>query len=378
MKRNLLTSLTVLLVTVLLVTPLFAATASTPSAPAGDTEWQRLVEAAKKEGVLNVYATAVAPQARAAVQKAFKQKYGIEIEYTSLDAGAIVAKYKSEMASGLYIPDIFHTGASQFVNLIKPLNVTIPLEPLLVLPEVKDPGKWYGGKLPFFDADKHGLMAGLLAGQYFLVNTDLIKRNEITATTDLINPKWKGQIALQNPTRAGASQSWVANILLHILGREPGEKFLRELARQELLISADPRQLAEWVARGKFKIGVGISMAQGIYFMEQGAHVAFGETYGNFQEPRTLTTGATMIYSFKKVPHPNARKLFINWFFSKEGSTLYAPLQGYPSTRTDVSTESFNPAILPRPGDILAGEEWELKKDEFSKLSAEIFKNLLK
>lgn len=366
------------LVTALVITLTPGETPAGQPASTQESEWQGLIEAARKEGVLTVYATAVPPQARAAVQQAFKQKFGIQVEYTPLSAGAIVAKYKSEIASGLHIPDIFHTGASQFVNLIKPMDVTIPLEPLLVLPEVKDPGKWYRGTLPFFDADKHGLMAGLLAGHYYLVNTELVKQNEITATTDLLNPKWKGQIAMQNPTRAGASQSWIANILLHILGMEKGEVFLRGLAKQEPIISSQSRQLAEWVARGKYKVGVGISQAQGVYFMDQGAPLAFGEAYGRFKEPRTLTTGATMIYSFKNVPHPNARKLFINWFFSKEGSTIYAPLQGYPSTRTDVPTESFNAALLPRPGDILAGEESELKKSEFSKLSAKIFKHLLK
>lgn len=343
-----------------------------------EREWENLVQAARKEGVLNVYATAVPPEARVVVQQAFRQKFGLGIEYTNLSAGEIVPKYRAEMAAGLYIPDIFHTGASQFVNLIKPMAITIPMEPLLVLPDVVAPGQWFGGKLPFFDADKHGLMAGLLAGNYYLVNTDLVKPNEITATTDLLNPKWKGQLAMQDPTRAGAAQSWVANILLLILGMDQGEKFLRDLAKQELIISADPRQLAEWVARGKYKVGIGISMAQGIYFMEQGAPVAFGEAYGNFKEPRALTTGATMVYTFKNVPHPHARKLFMNWFLSKEGSALYAPVQGYPSTRTDVPTNSFNPAVLPRPGDRLAGEDFELKKEALSKLSAEIFKDLLR
>lgn len=378
MKRNFILSLVMIMITVMSAIPAFSAPSETAPTPGRNPELQRLIEAAQKEGVLNIYATAVSPQARTALQQSFKQKYGIDIEYTPLDAGSIVTKYTSEMAAGLYIPDIFHTGASQFVNQIKPMAVTIPMEPLLLLPEVRDPGKWYGGRLPFFDADKHGLMSGLLAGQYYLVNTDLVKRNEITSTTDILNPKFKGQIAMQNPTRAGAAESWVANILLHILGMEKGEKFLRDLARQEPIITTDARQLAEWVARGKYKAGIGISMAQGIYFMEQRAPVAFGEAYGNFKEPRTLTTGATLIYTFKNVPHPNARKLFINWFFSKEGSSIFAPLQGYPSTRTDVSTESFNPSVIPRPGDILAGEKWELKKSEFSKLSAEIFKDLLR
>ncbi len=355
----------------------------TPTAKPGpvsspEQDWTNVVEAARKERSLNIYATAVPPEARTAIQQAFKQKYGLDIEYTNLSAGEIVPKYRSEMSAGLYIPDLFYTGASQFVNLVKPMNITIPVEPLLALPEVLDGSKYYGGKLPFFDADKHGIYGGLLAGNYYMVNTEMVKPNELTASTDLANPKWKGQLTLQDPTRAGASQSWVANILLLILGREQGERFLRDLAKQQPVISADPRQLAEWVARGKYKIGIGISMAQALYFMEQGAPVAFGEDYGKFKEPRALTTGATMVYTFKNVPHPNARKVFINWFLTREGSALYAPIQGYPSTRVDVPTGAFNPVVLPRPGDKLAGEESELKKAEFSRLSAEIFKDLLK
>ncbi len=351
--------------------PLKAATAPKGE---GDASWKELVAKAQKEGTVSIYVSAVPAAARTAVQQAFKKKYGINIEYTPASAGELVQKFKTEMTAGLHLADVMHTGNTQFINLIGPLNVTVPLEPLLVLPEVTDPAKWRGGKLPFVDSEKHAIMAMLLANNFYAINTDLVKANEIRSTLDLLHPKWKGKIIMQDPSVPGNGNDWFAFTTLNIMGAEKTDKFMLDLVKQEPAVTRDSRQLVEAVAQGKYPLGIGASVAQVVSFIESGARVDFAKV----NEPRQLSPGAGVIYTFKKVPHPHAAKLFINWFLSREGNAIYAPAHGYPPTRLDVSTDSFVPALIPGPNDIVPTEEYMLKKGELMAKSAKLFGNLRK
>src|SRR5207237_1132941 len=51
---------------------------------------------------------------------------------------------------------------------------------------------------------------------------------------------------------------------------------------------------------------------------------------------------------YNKAPHPAAAKLFINWFLSKEGQTVWCKEIPQNSARTDV--ETFNPEGAATPG----------------------------
>jgi len=70
------------------------------------------------------------------------------------------------------------------------------------------------------------------------------------------------------------------------------------------------------------------------------------------KEPRRLNSGYGIICVFKKAPHPNATKLFVNWLLSKEGSSVFARATQYASTRADVPPEGILPIMVPRPGDV--------------------------
>jgi ABC-type Fe3+ transport system substrate-binding protein len=48
---------------------------------------------------------------------------------------------------------------------------------------------------------------------------------------------------------------------------------------------------------------------------------------------------------YAKAPHPDAAKLFFNWWNSKEGQTLLAEVSGAYSARTDVPAPKDFPAL---------------------------------
>ena len=89
----------------------------------------------------------------------------------------------------------------------------------------------------------------------------------------------------------------------------------------DITVTREDRQAADWLATGKFALGLfvtGIPEAK-----TQGLPVdEFRDA--NFKEPPSLDTGANGTFVLlKQAPHPNAAKVFINWFLSREGQRVY-------------------------------------------------------
>jgi hypothetical protein len=71
---------------------------------------------------------------------------------------------------------------------------------------------------------------------------------------DLLKPQYKGKIAVYDPRRSGPGQTPVGYLATLF-----GNDYLRELyVGQQVRLTADNRQLAEWVAHGEYPIGIGL------------------------------------------------------------------------------------------------------------------------
>gem|GEM_PF-2150326 len=231
---------------------------ATASAKAESAQkWDTTLAEARKEGAVSLY-TLWRPDTRVTLTKAFKQKYGLNLEITPFSRGSdLLAKVKAEQAAGLFLADIFGAGGPTLVSTMKPAGVLGPVEPLLILPEVKDPKVWSGGKLPFMDKDK--LAIALIASKqpYIAYNTELIKKGEITTYKDLLKPQYKGKITLNDPSVTGVGNAFLSHLALHIWNLEEAKQFLTQLIREQgVVIQRDNRMHVETVARGKFAIAL--------------------------------------------------------------------------------------------------------------------------
>lgn len=327
---------------------------------------EKLVAEAQKEKNV-VVAAAFLAEAREAVTSGFKKKYGIDTEWVVGRPAELEAKIKQERAAGLFIVDVGIVGVGPYFNTFK--TMTIPLKPMFVLEEVKKPDIWLGGSQPFYD--DNSLMVTLFPLQFYVINLDMVKMEELTSTLDLLNPKWKGQIVISDPRISGQANDWFIYTLVEILGREKGIQFMKDLLKQDPVITRDERLLTEWVAQRKYAIGVSPSTSIPIEFIKKGARIAFADV----KEPRELTPGHGLLYAFKDSPHPKAQNLFVNWILSKEGSSVFAPALGYPSTRLDVPTDSFLPFMVPRKGDVNVYQKYDFAslKNEGIQIAREIF-----
>lgn len=339
--------------------------------PSSSNTWDELVKAAQKEGNVTIYGAELGA-AKDAIRQSFKVKYGIDIDSTEGRPAEILAKLTAERRAGLYLGDVGLMGNSTFIADVRPLEITVPLGSLLVLPEVTDPAKWRTGRIPYLDKEGHSLAMVAMAIQCSIYNSDLVKEGEITSFLDYLTPKWKGKMVLSDPAVAGNANNFFTTQATQNWGKEKTLEILRQLAAQEPVMTRDQRLLLEWVARGKYPVGIGQSSAMFNEFKRMGTPIA----YARLKEPPQMSSGSGNVFVFDKAPHPNAAKLFVNWLLTKEGATVWSQGQGYPSQRVDVSKEGFDPLIIPPPDGMIPGEDYLKTQGEMRKVAQDVFANL--
>jgi len=352
---------------------------ASPSRPsfAGGKQWDSLVTAAKKEGTVSVYAMWI-PETRIALTRAFKEKYGIDVEFTPFNRGSeIMTKMETEQRAGLYLADLVGAGAGSFLTVLKPAGIIGPVDKLLVLPEVTDGKYWRVGKFPFLDKDKTTIGMVASVQRNIIYNTNLVKKGEITTYKDLLKPQYKGKITINDPTIAGSGKEVFLHLALNIWNLDETKVFLKQLLKQqEAVIERDNRQNVESVARGKYAIGLGPNPDTFAEFLKQGTPL----DAVLLKEGVFVSSAAGCIAVPSKFAHPNAAKLFVNWLLSKEGQTVFVKTFGNPSMRNDVSTSQFNPIFLTQPNEkvFLANETSILFTDEISKATKQIIDEVYK
>ncbi|MPZ78338.1 MAG: extracellular solute-binding protein [Deltaproteobacteria bacterium] len=320
---------------ILLVLGSFVATAA--AADAWKAEWEKTVEAAKKEGQLTIYGSADFETLYAE----FNKKYP-EIKITGVfGRGADVAKrLMSERRADKYLADIYLNGMTTGYNVFYKAKVLDPIPPALMLPEVTDTSKWWQGKHHYVDPEKMHLL-NFNGGTRIVVgyNSKLVNAKEIKSYWDLLNPKWKGKIVALDPMSGGSGDAMRFFYHSPTLGKE----YLRRmLAEMDITISSDSRQMGDWLAGGKFAFSIfgPVSRMDLDKMKTQGLPVDWFDP-DHLKEGAYITAGSGGVALIDRPPHPNAAKVAINWLLSREGQTIYQRLftlgeEGPDSLRIDI------------------------------------------
>ena len=321
---------------------------------AWEQEWDRVVEAAKKEGTVTV----VGPEGdemRKALSKPMKEKYGITVELLGGSGSALASRIKAERDAGQYLWDVNLGGTTTPLERFKPIGAVEPLEPALILPEVKEGKGWLGGNLFWLDKERMVLAMSSYSTEAFAINSGLVKAADFKSYKDLLDPKWKGKIAVaRDPRVSGGGQAKFHFFYVH---PELGPDFIRALARQDLALLRDDRQAADWLAQGRYPLMLGASKEVVTPMMKAGAPI---EWVGpdRMKEGGSTHVGSGAVALFNRAPHPNAAKVFINWVLSKEGQTEFSLASGLASRRLDVPKDHIDAWSLPKESYIpLDGED---------------------
>jgi len=309
-------------------------------------DWEQTLKAAREEGKVTVTGPTGAHR-RDALTQGFEKKYGIAVEYFAARGSAVAARISYERRAGQYLWDVMVGGATTALTSMIPIGALDPLEPDLILPEVKKPENWRGGELQFVDSGREMFLMTLTQNDSLFVNSKLIEPKEITSYKDLLNPKWKGKIVADDPRRPGPGNSVFNFFDMH---PDLGPDFIRALARQELLILRDYQQELDMIGQGKYSILIGTSASTAESWVQRGLPIAIVNPH-DLKEGSDINPQAGAVALMNRRPHPNATKIYINWLLSKDGQTAFARATGYISSRLDVPVDHA-PWRVPIPGAI--------------------------
>jgi iron(III) transport system substrate-binding protein len=337
---------------------------------ASQGNWEQVVAAAKKEGRVVLGSGVAIPAFRQGMTSAFAKRFGIEVGLRALEGAELTTVASRECAAGRPSMDVLLGGLSELITLY-PKGCLAPAKPRLLLEEVVSPQNWKAGRLKWADPE----------GQYLLQTSDqvygsiaiyssLVKPKDLASSKDLLKPEYSGKIASYDPRKSGAGQS-DATYWLEVLG----EDYVRRVfVDQKVTYTSNHQQLAEWIARGTYLIGLG-TVDRNIEPMRHEG-LPIGIVPSLTDAPGYLTGGSSVLKLVKDSPHPNAAAVLFNWLASKEGQEIFSESTGHPSRRTDVGTKGVPSHRIPVAGvdylDTYTYDFYTKKRPEISKKLTEL------
>lgn len=297
-------------------------------------EWQRVVAAAKKEGRV-VIGAPPGSDFRIEVQAALKKRFDLDSEFIQAPGPSLMSKIVAEKQAGAVSLDAFLIGPCTGNSLLKS-DLYEPLAPAMILPEVKDPTKWFGGHLWADNQSGKNLLYSFVAQMTpsIYYNTNLVKPQEVRSYNDLLDAKWKAKIGLRDPRVPGGGLAMWAFLL-----DTKGEDYIRKLAQQEMFVSRNARQIADALAKGSLALTIGVGYRDFDAFLDANLPVKHLPT---FKEGTYVSGGNGILGIVKGAPHPNAAKVFFNWLLSREGQELHGKTAQQPTRRLDVDTKGLD------------------------------------
>ena len=153
---------------------------------------------------------------------------------------------------------------------------------------------------------------------------------------DLLNIRWKNLLGLSDD-----SIRWYG-ALLDYMGPDKGKNFMRKLAAQNpRMLKGSYGLISELIATGEVAGGVVLAATVETLKNDKKAPVDWKSTI----DP--AATSIVGLHLLSKAPHPNAAKLFIDFFLSAETQRRLVTMNRVPA-RTDVKPKNakLDPANL--------------------------------
>jgi len=324
-------------------------------------DWEQTLAAARKEGQVNVYIYRYE-----GLLQDFKRDYpGINVVAVTGRGNELTNRIIAERRAGRYLADVYSGGTNSLYNTLYKGKALDPFKPLLVLPEVTDVTKWFGNEHRYADPDGKYIFAfiGSPSNAQLAYNTKLVNPKEFKSYNDVINPKWKGKIVSLDPRDTGLG----ATMQFYYYSPEIGPEFMKKFfGGMDITYAKNFRQMTDWLAQGKFAICMGCK--DSARAKNQGLPVDDFDT-NHWKEGSSFSAGGGSISYLNQAPHPNAAKVFLNWFLSRKGQIALQKL-GDPddpanSRRIDIPKDDIPPDNRLQPGvkyfDVVKPEYGDMK-----------------
>ena len=266
---------------------------------------EALIAKAKAEGKVTFYAniTAVEP-----VMEAFTKKYGLKDEYKRISTDKFVATVVTEHEAGKLMADVLQAPIP-ILDLLKGKGVLASYKS----PAASDYPEWTrkDDKIQIFGIE----YVALLYNKELVKPADVPKRYE-----DLTDAKWRGKIVMANPTTHATTISWLVGLKEQVFATENAwMKFIKGLAANKPMFVSSFGPTPAPIESGEKLIG--ISMPK--YILTKAPAPL---DWARVEQPLLGTPRGMSITN--KAPHPNAAKLFFDYWLSRESAKILADKVG--------------------------------------------------
>jgi len=304
-----------------------------------------------RSGTVRIYAS-IATSAAGKLVAALKEHFpNLKIEFVRAGSVETVRRFVAERQAGRIGADLVHGADPGGFEYFAQKGW---LDKRLSAPDItKD---YRDG---FFDANA-GWVALRATGIAPMYNTTLVKKENLPATwKEFIEPKWKGRIAISDPTRAGSSFSH-----LYAMWKMYGAEWLEKFAKNDVFVAGDGSATREAVATGERDIAP-VSEYDAITFRNAGKPI----------DVTWVADGTLMVPAplglVKGSPNADNALALAQYLLSQEGQRMVSTLISTWSARKDVEAPPGKPAL---DSIKLATFDWEKAAAEKGKLLDLYFK----
>lgn len=308
----------------------------------GPDRTQRLIEGAKKEGVVTLYSSAVIADTDAIID-AFQKKYGVQVRLWRGSSDDILRRAVTEARGGRYDADLAETAGNAMEGLERERLLAEIASPVFaqLMPEAVAPHRgWIADRLSVFTA---------------AYNTTLIPPADVPKSyADLADPKWKGKLGISNEAD---DANWFMAVA-HAMGQEKAlALFGKIVATNGMSVRRGHTLLSNLVVAGEVPLALNLYGYRVTALKQRAAPVA-----GIVLPPAfALPTG---IGALASAPHPNAALLLLD-FYLTDGQRILADRGNVPTNRA---------VAEPPPGvELLDVAKFLDQQDKWTRLFKETF-----
>ena len=277
--------------------------------------------AARKEGALTWYIASVDAETAEGLGRRFTAAHpGIEVAVIRTTGQVAYQRLLLEMKNSAPQCDILSTTDMSHMPALKERNALLRYEPpngAALLPEfqsLSDPGWYYVNS-----ATNH----------FIAYNTNKVAAADAPRKwTDLLDPKWKNQIAVPHPAFSGCAGVWALG-----LKKQYGWGYFEKLAANNPRVGRSFGDPVTLLTAGECMVGPAPALnvfpaiekgnPLGIVYPADGCSICVA--------PSAIPATA---------PHPNAARLFMDWLLSVD----------YAQLAVDRGSEAIRTGLTPKPG----------------------------